>query len=270
MNEVLDVELANRRAMAAPETVSHYSRVGYLDPGEALVYGAAAEEFTGEPLLDIGVGGGRTVPALTAISQKYTAIDYTPAMVTAVRQRFPGLDVRHGDACSLPEFSDASFAFIVFSCGGLDMVGAPNRLEILAEVFRLLRPGGLFAFSTHNWEHRCEHRQLPLVNLQAIEVQRPVQALRLWVSELKRAPGRWQNRRKLRKLETVGEDSAILVSPYHDFSTLMHYITLSAQQSQLAKAGFEANARVASNEGQWLHGAGSHSPLLHFLARKPR
>src|SRR5262245_106242 len=43
-------------------------------------------------VLDVGVGGGRTVPHLHALAGRYLGIDYAAAMVRRCRERFPSVD----------------------------------------------------------------------------------------------------------------------------------------------------------------------------------
>ncbi len=146
------VNSANLATMRLEEAVRHYISKTYVDRGEKALYNHIANEAAGKPILDIGVGGGRTVPHLTAISADYTAIDYSPEMVAAFAARFPGLRVLQADAVDLSAFDDASMFLVVFSCCGIDMVGPAGRRKILHEVRRVLAPGGAFIFSTHNLE----------------------------------------------------------------------------------------------------------------------
>lgn len=259
----------HRLVMAQTSAIKTYS-ADYIDPGEALVYEAAAREVEGEPILDLGVGGGRTVASLRRISRRYAAIDYTPAMVEATRRRYPDLDVRVGDARDLPDLASDSFGLVVFSCAGIDMVGPLDRVRILGEVLRLLRPGGLFAFSTHSWEYRRLHGRPPLITLPPEGVRRPLRLLRRLAGELSRMPIRIRNQRRAGRLEVRSSEWAVLNSQYHEFSTLMHYISLREQRAQLERAGFESDARAATTEGQWVPGQSLDSTrIVHLLARKP-
>ena len=153
-SKTTDIAEANKRAVDHLDAVAHYGRMSYIDPGEALTYGYVHAHARGGAILDIGVGAGRTVEALRAISADYTAIDYSEKMVAFTRARFPDSAVLWLVVCCMEAFPPARFDLVVFSCGGLDMVAADDRRRIVAEVFRVLRPGGLFVFSTHNLDNR--------------------------------------------------------------------------------------------------------------------
>jgi len=77
-------------------------------------------------------------------------------MVDAAKDRYPDREFRQVDARDLSAFADESFDFVLFSYNGLDCVGHADRLQVLAEVHRVVRPGGVFMFSSHNmdWVHR--------------------------------------------------------------------------------------------------------------------
>jgi SAM-dependent methyltransferase len=271
MGKDAEVDRANRRAMAGRDAVVHYQRQSALDPGEAALYGLVAAEAAGRPVLDIGVGGGRTTPALTAISRDYTAIDYTPAMVEVMRRRFPAVRVLHGDARRMPMFADGAFFLVVFSCAGLDMVGVEDRARILSEVRRVLQPGGVFVFSTHSWVHR---RGLPEQDLASFfaplkQGGSPLGLARTLARSLRNAALGYPNLRALRHLAERHEDWALLNSHYHDFSTLMHYTTLAAQRAALARAGFVPGAVACTHEGRLVGAEEPDTVLLHLAARVP-
>ena len=73
-------------------------------------------------------------------------------MTRYCEQLYPGVKFATVDARSMKEYRDGQFAFVIFSFNGIDSVPPEDRLAILKECHRVLRPGGLFAFSTHNIE----------------------------------------------------------------------------------------------------------------------
>lgn len=102
-------------------------------------------------VLDIGVGAGRTAYFFSQ-SRRYTAIDYSSRMIDycrAVFGDFEGNRFLKGD-CRELNFLDESFDRIVFSFNGIDYIGYEDRLKALTEVFRVLKKGGVYYFSTHH------------------------------------------------------------------------------------------------------------------------
>jgi len=264
------VDAANRQAMASRGAVAHYARQSELDAGEAALYAVVAAESRGRPVLDIGVGGGRTTPALTAISSDYTAIDYTPAMVEATRRRYPAVRVLEADARRLEQFAAGAFHLVVFSCAGLDMVGAEDRRQILAEVRRVLEPGGAFVFSTHSLVHRRRQPEPGLASLFGpLETGSPLRLARSLARSLRDGVARARNLRSLRHLGEQHDGWAILNSHYHDYGTLMHYASLAEQRAGLVQAGFLPAAMAYTHEGQPVGPEEPDTLLLHVLARVP-
>lgn len=101
-------------------------------------------------VLDLGCGAGRTTKVLDEVGFDVTGIDISERLVRKAADLFPDLDVRVGDAADL-DYPDETFDYVLFSHGGLDYAHPEhNRLAALAEVRRVLKPGGLFAFSSHN------------------------------------------------------------------------------------------------------------------------
>lgn len=104
---------------------------------------AAAQIFPGARVADVGCGPGYAAGAVAALGGIPTGIDFSAAMVSAARVRFPGIAFLEGDAEALPlqdESQDSVVSNIV-----LFHVTDPRRA--VAEALRVLRPGGHFAFS---------------------------------------------------------------------------------------------------------------------------
>jgi SAM-dependent methyltransferase len=102
-------------------------------------------------LLDLGVGGGRTTPYLSDLASSYVGVDYAEEMIRVCRGKYPSLQFEMADAADLSRFADGFFDAIVFSFNGMDYL-APDksRQQCLRECHRVLKPGGVFIFSSHN------------------------------------------------------------------------------------------------------------------------
>jgi trans-aconitate methyltransferase len=92
----------------------------------------------GERILDLGCGDGQLTARLVATGAIVTGVDASADMVAAAQLR--GIDAIAGNAENLP-FPDADFN-AVFSNAALHWVR--NHEAMLAEVRRVLRPGGRF------------------------------------------------------------------------------------------------------------------------------
>ena len=92
----------------------------------------------GEQILDLGCGDGQLTARLMATGAIVTGVDASADMVAAAQLR--GIDAIAGNAENLP-FPDATFD-AVFSNAALHWVR--NHEAMMAEVRRVLRPGGRF------------------------------------------------------------------------------------------------------------------------------
>lgn len=142
-------ETLNLQTYRMPEVASHYAALKYLTPCEQLLFGTYIKP--GMAVLDLGVGGGRTTSYLSRVASRYVGVDYSETMIHACKKRFPRLDFVLADASDLSAFEDSSFDAVVFSFNGLDsVVPDEKRLQCLRECRRVLRPAGVFVFSSHN------------------------------------------------------------------------------------------------------------------------
>ena len=140
----------NRRFYASDVVVAHYARQTALRPPEARVLSRYAKTIARGSLLDVGVGGGRTLPELTAMSRCYTAIDYAAPMIEHCRSKFPGASLFCCDVRKMTIFADRTFDVVCALVNGLADLPDKGRRRALAEIHRVLRPKGLFIFSAHN------------------------------------------------------------------------------------------------------------------------
>jgi SAM-dependent methyltransferase len=107
----------------------------------AKVFEAFAGVGAGDSVLDVGCGPGALTAQLLSIGAEVTGIDPSPPFVDAIRERFPGVDVRLGTAEELPYGAatfDAALAQLVVHFMA-DAVGSIRQMA------RVTRPGGVVA-----------------------------------------------------------------------------------------------------------------------------
>src|SRR5689334_20385971 len=140
---------ANLEVYSSPDVAAYYQQLEYVAPAERFLFERYVKQ--GDAILDLGVGGGRTTPYLSALASFYVGVDYSESMVQVCRAKFPGISFCVADVANLAQFADHSFDVAVMAFNGLDYV-MPNskRQRALMEVARVLKPGGIFIFSSHN------------------------------------------------------------------------------------------------------------------------
>jgi len=137
---------------------------------------AGQVDLSGKRVLEIscGHGGGSSYLARTLKPASYTGLDLNQAGIELCRKRHhvPGLEFVHGDAQSLP-FPDDSFDAVVnVEASHL----YPDVPRFLAEVARVLRPGGDFLYSDFRrrsavaeWEAALADMPLRMVSCTVID-----------------------------------------------------------------------------------------------------
>lgn len=112
------------------------------------------EPSPGDRVLDLGCAAGATSHFLSTFRCETVGIDAEPLAVERARALFPGLRFEVADVRALP-FPDASFDKAVAA----DLVEHLERetlAAMLAEVRRVLRPGGTLSLYTPNPQHLIE------------------------------------------------------------------------------------------------------------------
>ena len=97
----------------------------------------------GARLLDLGCGGGKDVGDLDRRGYRVVGFDRTSALLSAGRRRYPSLPLVRADLRDLP-FQTMSFDGL-WAAASLMHLPKPDARRILADLCRLVRPGGLFA-----------------------------------------------------------------------------------------------------------------------------
>ena len=111
---------------------------------DALLQAAGAD--SGKRLLDVCCGPGMIAGAAAALGAEVTGIDFSSAAVRIASSRVSAAGFDVGDAQSLP-YPDDHFDTVV--CG-FGIIHLPQPHRALAEMYRVLKPGGRVALSV--WE----------------------------------------------------------------------------------------------------------------------
>lgn len=103
-------------------------------------------------VLDVGAGCGRTSIELQKRGFEVTAFDIAEKLVEYGNKKHPSLHMKVGDVLALDKtYAPRSFDLVLFSYNGLDyLFPETNRYAALCQIHRVLRPGGLFIYQSHN------------------------------------------------------------------------------------------------------------------------
>lgn len=224
-------------------------------PQEQMLLDAIPEKDR-DAVLDIGVGAGRTTPVLSSAFKRYVGLDVSEPSVDEAKKRFPGLEFSTQDIRDIDYVDEFSCAF--FSFNGIDLVDFVERERVFEKIWKALRPGGYFIYSTHSLINENADRwvgKLLVYELKGPNVQSSV--------------GRVWNRCRLfwRGGKNANEGFAVLNDPALDFSLLLVYVDPEAELKRLKRAGFETLLSIGNQK--LAPGFDSKDNFIHFLARKP-
>jgi SAM-dependent methyltransferase len=255
---------SDRRSRLNLEFWAKGDHVGYyatdeLRAPESVMLASYGAELSGR-VLELGCGAGRVTRHLLELARTLDAIDISPAMIAHCRHELPGASYHVGDLRELSGFADGSFEAVVAPFCVLDVFDDTERRGVLEAIARVLVADGLLIASTHNLAY-------------APHIAKPGRILarspRRIASNLLHMPVRVRNSRRLRALERVGADHAVLVDEGHDYSLLHYYISRDGQERQLSAHGFELCACL-DLDGRPVHAgeARADCPELHYAARR--
>jgi len=255
--------LSNVQGYRKEDVVDFYLRSQYLFAAEQIIFDELKAKLPSMKMLDIGVGGGRTTSYFGPIAKEYLGIDYSLDMINGCRlkfdaNKFKNLNFQQSCGSNLSFAPDNSYDFILFSFNGIDYNDFKTRAEILCEIYRVLKPGGMFLFSTHNLYSLDQIFTFKFTLNPFKFIYRYLKTLILYI--LNGDPCR-----------LMKKDYAIINDGAHNFGLRAFYGRPSIELTRLAQLGFK-NIRIFAHNGFEIH---NHSdvdkftdPWLHFFCLK--
>ena len=225
-------------------------------PEEAIInkYQAAIRN---RAILDIGCGTGRTTEPLSKMSAEYIGIDYSSEMLKSCRKQYQDLTFACCDVRDMAMFADNRFDFVIFSFNGIDGIPHAGRIRGLEEIRRVLKPDGIFTFSSHN----LNYKELPFKAPEVFSTLEPLPFLRNFMKRLRYMKNKSQ--------EIYTDDYAILNWPTFSYRCFIYCIKKNKQIEQLSDVGFR-EIEIVNLKGEFIDvGAPDHEDRwLYYVCRK--
>jgi len=108
-----------------------------------------AAEAHGGPVADVGTGPGHVAARLAAAGVPVVGVDLSPAMVDEARSLFPDVEFEVGDLTKLLRPRAASGWSAITAWYAFVHMAASELPHVIAELARVLVPGGRLAFALH-------------------------------------------------------------------------------------------------------------------------
>ncbi|HEY9737829.1 MAG TPA: bifunctional 2-polyprenyl-6-hydroxyphenol methylase/3-demethylubiquinol 3-O-methyltransferase UbiG [Trichocoleus sp.] len=150
MQQRNDLEFYNRVADEWWSESAKIYALHHLNQPRFAYFDRHLPEWTGLRILDVGCGGGFTAECLARRGAVVSGIDQSAACIAAAQDHAAAcqltIDYRYGYAESLP-YTDAEFDAVI--C--VDVLEHVDDVQqTVAEIHRVLKPGGWFCFDTIN------------------------------------------------------------------------------------------------------------------------
>ena len=210
----------------SPDIVEHYAqaagRLGLWLSEEKIFTRLFSPE---DSILELGSGAGRIAIGLHELGYRnILASDYAKPMVMRARAIVKLLEYaipfHVADARKL-KFENEVFDGAIFGFNGLMQIpAAADREKALVEIFRVLKPGAWFTFTTHDRE-RSMHQSF-------------------WIAEKKL----WDEGQQSPKLERFGDRAEAGVGGMH----FMHVPSVAEIEEVLQRVGFRLEVSVMRSE----------------------
>jgi ubiquinone/menaquinone biosynthesis C-methylase UbiE len=146
--------MANALGVPSPDKVEYMADAAELGRDYKHQLLVSLDLRHGDTVLDVGCGPGMDLPVMAdavTTSGRVIGVDVDPTMVAAARSLlnyYPQVEVRRGDAHALPV--DDGTADRARMDRALQHVENPS--DVLAELHRVLKPGGLLRIAEPDWD----------------------------------------------------------------------------------------------------------------------
>ncbi len=145
-----------RMGYSTSNILNKYSKVGLWKSENYLIskYFELNNKISRMKVLDIGCGCGRTTIPLKQKGYEVTGVDISEHMIQRAilisKSHRLNIDFRVMDACDM-DFDEEIFDNVLFSYNGMEHIPSiKQKLQLLSEVYRILKPGGYFIFTVHS------------------------------------------------------------------------------------------------------------------------
>jgi SAM-dependent methyltransferase len=189
-------------------------------------------------------------------------------MVALAQRRFPGADLRVGDARDLVGLPASHFDLVVFSYNGLDALDHSDRGSALAAMARVVTPEGRVLFSSLNLDGvSFDERPLRVAGgLLSPRVRHHLGFAALHPASVVRSV---QNYRRTRQQAEDGRGWGRRPLRAHEFRFVVHFATMEETVAEARAAGLEVVAAYAE-DGNALDPGSAHTTAdyVHFVCRR--
>ncbi|NCJ08459.1 methyltransferase domain-containing protein [Synechococcales cyanobacterium C] len=248
----MSIDTLNQLFYTKRDVILDYASQASLWPEETTIFEKFKSYIHDKSVLDLGCGGGRTTSALSSLTTQYIGLDYSMQMVEVCKSKYPHLMFLQGDASDMHFFEAEQFDFILFSFNGLDCMSHLKRVKTLSEVYRILKPKGVFAFSSHSRLYKGRVVFFDVTDFN------PLHNIRNLLSYF-----------KTRKYHDITNNYEILSDPLAGYGHLTYYIDKKDQVRQLEDRGF-CNIDIINQKNQWIEKdlVDQESCWFHYICKK--
>jgi ubiquinone/menaquinone biosynthesis C-methylase UbiE len=240
-----------------PDVIKDYMAFKWLLPSELTVFETCQAHICGKRILDIGCGGGRMTEHLKSLTSQYVGLDYSEDMLQICKAQYPEATFIQCDATDMSVFAEPCFDFVLFAFNSIDTMSHDKRIKVLYEIYRILKPGSVFAFSTHNRDYKKIVKAFNPYYLFSLDaIRQNIRNVRSYL--------------KVRKAQVFADTYDIISDPLAGFGLLIYNIKKQDQVRQLTEVGF-CEIQIINSGGKFVETTerDRENPWLYYVCRKP-